>query len=75
MRYNQYLYQLSGPIVPITDVVEMSLSVANIITDPIISTPLLIRTIANSVQITSKVNSFPCGIFCFLVVQLIDSTK
>ena len=31
MCYNQYLYQLSGSIVPIIDVVKMSLSVANVL--------------------------------------------
>ena len=40
MRYYQYLYWLPGRAVPITNMVKISISVANILADPIIGTPL-----------------------------------
>ena len=43
MHYNRYLYQLSGQTV--ANVVQISLSVANIITNSIISTPLVTDTL------------------------------
>ena len=41
MRYNRYLYRLPGLAVPITDTVKMSISVADILADLIIGTPLV----------------------------------
>ena len=40
MRYYRYLYWLPGHAVPITNMVKISISAANILADPIISTPL-----------------------------------
>ena len=41
MCYNRYLYRLSMQAVPITDIVNNSISTASIIANPIISTPRL----------------------------------
>ena len=42
MRYYRYIYQLSEHAVPITDMVKISISVADILADLIIGTPLVL---------------------------------
>ena len=42
MRYNRYLYRLPVQAVPITDIVKNSISSADIVTDPIIGTSLIL---------------------------------
>ena len=50
MRYNQYLYWLSLQAVPITDICSKnSISAADIITDPIIGTSLLLHMLSVNV--------------------------
>ena len=47
MRYYRYSYRFSGHAVPITDVVKISISAADILADLIIRTPL----VANCVKL------------------------
>ena len=50
MRYNRYLYQLSVQVVPITDIVQSSISATNIIANPIISTSLEVTSTRSQVN-------------------------
>ena len=50
MRYNRYLYRLPVQAVPITDIVKNSISSADIVTDPIIGTSLIVITVSMFVQ-------------------------
>ena len=62
MCYNQYLYRLSGQVLPITDVVKMSLSVADLLAESIIGTPLI------TADIISHVNNIAYTTYCSAVL-------
>ena len=54
MHNNWYLYRLPVQAVPITDIVKNSISSADIVTDPIIGTSLVIRTYTTDLRIPNQ---------------------